>query len=798
MDIAGPPRGRRLAIAAALVGLGVVALGVAVAAGFVDSPLRNDAPPVVAEVSAPPIVAPSSAPSVAAPVEPPPSVVVPSPSPSTEPPIAFASDLYDYQVAYPATWRSVPATERWTPGQAWDRTPNADRFVSPDPPALERVFSVVTTPIDGEEDIDRWIAGSLPERTQFEVHETDGESGHCAVPHPGGNGEAAFGDARKHVFVPATIGGQPARVRWNCGVVDAVVFAPDRAYVLALSIGLDALDYRRSNYPRENDLAGFAALIRTLDAPGLAAADGAGAAGAVTRLRFGPDQEFTSTWYGYRIRHSEAMTAQDAGSTWRPADDWPRGADHFSGLGESYRIASAPIQAGMTAAEWERAPRDLPSFEGCPTAEASWDKATIGGQPGAIRVDDRCGYGEAYAMAGGRVYAMMGTLTTKADMLDFLSTIELRPQDVPGAAASPPVDPNAPYPALPVTIRSNLYGYSIGARSDTVHTLASSRWLPGQMWDRPGSADMYESGAGTLTIASTPATAHEDIDAWMASNLPRRTGYRLMDERTCGWSRSGSFSAISLSPDEPPLVDAFLEARIGGREARVRSVCGYVDAVVIAADRAFVLSLYRGRKPDGEVDGFRRLIETFHAPGLRGPVTRLELTSTPVAPRSEDTELFASDRYGYKVIHPVELVARDAVVSGARVTIAVVPPTVPPPWAPPAAWSLGADSFLGMGLQFTVASAPLPPGATADSFKAAPRDMPRPAGCPTITGAWRDIKIDDEPGGVRVDPRCGYAEAFVLSEDRAYVVTGYRVTEAQMLEFLSTIDLRPGDAFPST
>jgi hypothetical protein len=316
------------------------------------------------------------------------------------------------------------------------------------------------------------------------------------------------------------------------------------------------------------------------------------------------------------------------------------------------------------------------------------------------------------------------------------------------------------------------------------------------MWDRPGRADTYESGAGTLTIVSTPVSADENIDAWMAANLPRRTDYRLTDGRHCAWPR-GSGMWMSREAQDPPLVDAFLVARIGGQMARIRSVCGYVDAVVIAADRAFVLSLNRGRLPDGKVDGFRRLIESFRAPGIRGPVTRLELTSTPVATRSEDTAPFASDRYGYRVMHPVELVASDAVVSGAGTATSefTSPLSAPRPWAPPAAWSLGADIFTGTGVQFTVASAPVPPGSSADSFKASPREMPALVGCPTVTGAWRNITIDDEPGFVRTDRRCQYAEAFVMSGDRVYVVTGLRVTEAQMLEFLSTIDLRPEDAF---
>jgi hypothetical protein len=336
---------------------------------------------------------------------------------------------------------------------------------------------------------------------------------------------------------------------------------------------------------------------------------------------------FTSRVYDYSIAISGDYEAVAAGQPgWNSGEPWEWGADRFvAHWGQSIRIASAPVPEGVTAAEWidrferpsinagntpcRESPSDwLPMKIG---AETGWYRGTRTFNPGDIRVGvpgNQCNnhYVEAYVIAGGRVYVVTTTFRRTQESLDeFLRTIE--------------------FPARSFTSAVN--GYTIGYPSDWEVTAATQDWSGEGEWDVAPIADVFdppEDGCDRtpfvrctlrrLAVASTPVPAATSIDDWITTHVPERLDVKRWDHG------GGDFHPVCMIRGAPGqfLVDAasgeWVHGTIGGRPARIRGQCGFVEGVTIAGGRAYVFSLFTDFNPGGSSTELEALTRTVTFP----------------------------------------------------------------------------------------------------------------------------------------------------------------------------------------
>ena len=144
---------------------------------------------------------------------------------------------------------------------------------------------------------------------------------------------------------------------------------------------------------------------------------------------------------------------------------------------------------------------------------------------------------------------------------------------------------------------------------------------------------------------------------------------------------------------------------------------------------------------------------------------------------------YDSTRYGFTISHPADWVATPADHA----------------WALPADanWqSTGVEAFIGPPLRVSAWSVAVSPGTSAEEWIA--------AYCPLSTSSCgrsdsRDwpVTMDEHPGVLFVYH--SDAQAFVLVDDRMYVVAAWRPESQRYVEaFLSTMKLHPGGPAPAS
>jgi hypothetical protein len=165
---------------------------------------------------------------------------------------------------------------------------------------------------------------------------------------------------------------------------------------------------------------------------------------------------FSSARHGYSISHPSDWTVTPAT---RP---WPVGVqgavppdpmlDVFTGPGDLRRqfvVLSQPLPNGVTSADWlasyERSAPSMPSA--CWPAPAEMEQVTLDGQSAWVHGGQaNCGFIEAIAFAGGRVYELTGYFPVNGAVFDratfdaLIESIHFQPSqadDTPAASPSP-------------------------------------------------------------------------------------------------------------------------------------------------------------------------------------------------------------------------------------------------------------------------------------------------------------------------------------------------------------------------
>lgn len=127
-----------------------------------------------------------------------------SPSPYVPPRTTFTSSLYGYSLTYSSAVSAYAGQTAWSPGQPWHIRWVADTFEG-----MWRRFSVVSTGFPEGASVADWIARNVAPGT-----------GPCP-------------DAPVGTWKDGVVAGLTARVRVGRCVVDAVVIADERVYVLS-------------------------------------------------------------------------------------------------------------------------------------------------------------------------------------------------------------------------------------------------------------------------------------------------------------------------------------------------------------------------------------------------------------------------------------------------------------------------------------------------------------------------------------------------------------------------------------
>jgi len=154
-------------------------------------------------------------------------------------------------------------------------------------------------------------------------------------------------------------------------------------------------------------------------------------------------QSFTSTRDGYKLKYPAGWTVTPATTSWLPgtaaASPPDPMLDVFTDPGDASRsfvVVSQPLQAGVTANTWlttyEASVPSMPAA--CWPPPAQMEHTTIGGSQAWVHggLTD-CGFTEAIAFAGGRIYELTayfapGAIPTNRRLVDaILATVTLDP-----------------------------------------------------------------------------------------------------------------------------------------------------------------------------------------------------------------------------------------------------------------------------------------------------------------------------------------------------------------------------------
>jgi hypothetical protein len=299
-----------------------------------------------------------------------------------------------------------------------------------------------------------------------------------------------------------------------------------------------------------------------------------------------------------------------------------------------------------------------------------------------------------------------------------------------------------------------------------------------------------------VTIVSTEMDEGTSDDDWIAEHIPVRYERSPVDGREC--------PRVANLTNEPKGI--WEATRIAGFAAQVRGSCGFVDGVVTAGGRAYVITV------EGPADwtATEAAIETFDTftsalelhPDEARCVTHPQVVGCLTIP-AQMTVPFASERYGYSLLRPA------------------TPDCIPTPaewgWLPPTTYDADmrlarwddpsvSDRICGNPFSYTGVSAEVPAGLAGDAWLAehvAPRTERHFLGpCDGLASTDWSPRSVGRDWLVRSD--CGSLDAVAFADGRAYVFAmsyetdRYDVIRA-WLEFdalLATVAVPDSDASP--
>jgi hypothetical protein len=136
------------------------------------------------------------------------------------------------------------------------------------------------------------------------------------------------------------------------------------------------------------------------------------------------------------------------------------------------------------------------------------------------------------------------------------------------------------------TFTSDLYGYSLTHTSGIRTYAGETAWTPGQPWHIRWVADTFEGQWRRFSVVSTRFPVGTSVTDWIDRSIKPGSG-------PC--------------PDAP--AGTWNDGSVAGHEARIRIGRCVVDAVVVVAERVYVLS-WRTSQP-GPDGGGDRLLSSF-------------------------------------------------------------------------------------------------------------------------------------------------------------------------------------------
>jgi hypothetical protein len=320
---------------------------------------------------------------------------------------------------------------------------------------------------------------------------------------------------------------------------------------------------------------------------------------------------FESERYGYSIHLLPGWRAVSAEVAWGPGltIDQDKAWDVLFGPDDArLLIVSAKVSDGTVTRVWADAQlgryletRGSGADRRCvhstgigtplaPDAERFMfhEGATLDGHDALARA--ACGYTEAVAAAGGRMYvAVLDRAAATADdwaLFDALTaSLDLHPEKV--ANVPPTARPSSPPPPAPTpsraaaqrfTFESRLYHYTIELIGSLAAVMpATQPWAATGRWDGLRSDFVDKLGPHVSVISSVPAGSMSAEDWARAFVPPRVVGTRCKQQ--------GNMFMM-----EAPK-STWKEADYNGHPGVKRERCGYVDGVVIVNGRAYLFSL---------------------------------------------------------------------------------------------------------------------------------------------------------------------------------------------------------------
>jgi hypothetical protein len=396
--IEGLDRGRTLALAATIAGVGLV--GAIAMTGAVRP----------APTTQPDTVRPSQPPDAALPSPP-----LASLSPAIPRGTQFTSPLHGYRISYPKGWVATPGSVGSTVDTFVLDAEGSDRFV----------FKVAVSQLPDGVEIETWLTNA-PSTRPFD----SGSVARCE------GGRTTTVEAAGWVISP--FAGYRGWRRVACGGVDGVVAVGGSAYVF--SAEGPVLDQRTD----ERTVRYFETFVGTFRPP------------PVSTAAMVP---FTSDLYGYSLEHPVDWVVTRATRPWVPGELPLRydAADRFTdgrlgGRPLSVGVVSASVPDGMTIDEWlaryvmvrrtdrsggcSGAPSGLIGpFGPAPGSPEPWHQTSIAGQDGHVR--RACGTIDGVFVESGRAYVISAegryryegaAEETEATFQAFVDTIDLHPE----------------------------------------------------------------------------------------------------------------------------------------------------------------------------------------------------------------------------------------------------------------------------------------------------------------------------------------------------------------------------------
>jgi hypothetical protein len=290
-----------------------------------------------------------------------------------------------------------------------------------------------------------------------------------------------------------------------------------------------------------------------------------------------------------------------------------------------FKVLATSVPAGTTIDDWIAANvpsrpefqtnpdghrfcrfRDL-DIEGDPSW--SWTDGTIGGQPARLRA--ACGFVDGVTIVGGQAY-IFSSFTGPSVWGDRAAFHELAGTVGFGITTDK-------------TFESPIHGYTVTVAGRTRTFPATAPWT-GQAARQDAATDVFVLPKGRMSVASTRIPDGVSDAAWIDATFPPRFGGPL---GRCVGKTTGPMGAGT---------QAWSARTAGDHVWRVRQGCGYMEALLVADRRAWILELkgqyfYRFA-PAAMRAEFTVFVEAFVPPG-REPGTT-----------------FTSERYGYTISFP--------------------------------------------------------------------------------------------------------------------------------------------------